>query len=106
MFAYVVIIKMANNNKVIIIVLYFSSHYTKCTMKTETTQRNNAATLCCAKNKSSLGIVSCNITLKERSYASAISKGERHISGRYSYHTAKLVVSVKKKNYRYGVNID
>ena len=42
MFAYVVIIKMANNNKVIIIVLYFSSHYTKCTMKTETTQRNNA----------------------------------------------------------------
>ena len=34
--------------------------------------RNNAATLCCAKNKSSLRIVSCNITLKERSCASPI----------------------------------
>ena len=28
---------------------------------------NNVATLCCAKNKSSLRIVSCNITLRERS---------------------------------------
>jgi len=67
--------------------------------------RNNAATLCCAKNKSSLRITLCNITLKERSCASPISKVDRHISDRYSYHTGKLVVSVKK-TYQYGVNID